>query len=82
MINYNDEDRAFAQRIHKELWTKDELRNFGSYCNGDNIRAKFGLGTPENQKEMDVNLRNKLNYRKQQKRIAAAKMGTTYDELS
>jgi len=47
MISYNDEDKAWTQRLHKEMWTKDELKSFGSYCNADTIRQKFGLGRPE-----------------------------------
>lgn len=54
MISYNDQDKAFVQRINKEIWTKDELKNFGQYCNSDTIRSRFGLKPPENQAEMDV----------------------------
>ena len=61
MISYNDEDAAWTQRIKKEIWTKDELKDFGSYCNGDTMRTKFGIGMPENQNEMDMTLRTKLD---------------------
>ena len=72
MISYNDQDKAFAQRIHKELWTKDELKNFGSYCNADTIRNKFGLKQPEQQVEMDVTAkarRDKLKHNRRMQKI-------------
>ncbi len=43
MISYNDQDAAFAQRIKKEMWTKEELKDFGSYCNGDTLRTKYNI---------------------------------------
>ena len=47
MISYNDQDRAWSQRIHKEIWTKGELKDFGLYCNGDKLRERYGLKPPE-----------------------------------
>lgn len=82
MINYNDIDKAWTQRLTKEIWTKDELKNFGSYCNGDSVRTRFGIGQPERQQEMDVRKVAKLGKFKQQKRIAAVQMGTTFDDTS
>ena len=54
MISYNDIDKAWSQRIHKEIWTKGELKDFGLYCNGDNVRSKFGVKKPEMQEEIEV----------------------------
>ena len=82
MISYNDEDKAFAQRIHKELWTKDELKNFGQYCNSDNIRQKFGLKAPENQQEMDINKKAKADKLKHNRRMQQIQMGATMDDIS
>ena len=47
MISYNDADLAWTQRVKKEIWTHGELKDFGSYCNGDNIRDKFQMKFPE-----------------------------------
>ena len=60
-VSYNDDHHAWTQRLKKELWTKDELKNFGSDVNGDTIRNKFGLKAPEKQTEMDLTARNKLD---------------------
>mmetsp|Transcript_15897 Transcript_15897/g.20057 ORF Transcript_15897/g.20057 Transcript_15897/m.20057 type:complete len:127 (+) Transcript_15897:76-456(+) len=81
MISYNDEDKAWAQRVQKEIWTKDELKDFGIGCNADNLRKQFNLAKPELQDEMEVTLRSKLDYLKQQRRIMAVKQGKG-DELS
>ena len=38
MISYNDEDKAWTQRVQKEIWTKDELKDFGHSVNADQMR--------------------------------------------
>ncbi len=82
MISYNDVDKAWTQRIHKEIWTKDELKNFGADVNADTMRSKFGIGMPEKQEMMDVSQKTRADKIKQQKRLMAVKMGqTATDEL-
>ena len=50
--------------MHKEIWTKNELKDFGVYCNGDAVQEKYGLSgiIPENQKEMNITKANRLNH--------------------
>ena len=81
MISYNDQDKAWTQRIHKEIWTKDELKNFGLDVNTETVRSKFGIGPSEKQEMMDMTARNRLDKLKQQKRLMAVKMGQTTDDL-
>ena len=47
MISYNDEDKAWTQRVQKEIWTKDELKGFGHSLNADQLRKQFALAKPE-----------------------------------
>ena len=61
MISYNDKDKAWTQRVHKEISTKGELKNFSSDCNGDTIRQKFGINVPKDQEEMDVTTKSKFD---------------------
>ena len=81
MISYNDEDKAWTQRVQKEIWTKDELKDFGHSLNADQMRKQFAIGKPEQQQEIEVTLRGKMDYYKQQRRIMAVKQGKG-DELS
>ena len=46
--------------MHKEIWTKDELKNFTKECNPEKIREKFGLKAPENQDMMEVTAKTKF----------------------
>lgn len=82
MFSYNGEHVAYANRIHKELWTKDELKDFGSYCNSDTIRARFGLQPPKNYEQVDMRQLEFKNKLKQQKRIAAVKAGVNFEQES
>lgn len=75
MISYNDEDKAWTQRVQKEIWTKDELKGFGHSVNADQLRKQFSLAKPELQQELEVTLRGKMDYYKQQRRIMAVKQG-------
>lgn len=74
--------------MHKEIWTKHELKDFGIYCNGDVLNEKFALNSqPKSQQEMNVTMTNRLNHLKHLKRIRAIKSrGSrakfTGDELS
>ena len=81
MISYNDADAAWSQRVHKEIWTKDELKGFGHSVNADQLRKQFSLAKPELQQELEVTLRGKMDYYKQQRRIMAVKQGKG-DDLS
>ena len=50
MINYNDCDGMWKQRLQKEIWSKDELKNFGAETEGAILRDRYGIGEPERQK--------------------------------
>lgn len=47
MYSYNDDNHAWQQRIRKEIWAKEELRDFGQQVNGDTLRDKYTLKVPE-----------------------------------
>lgn len=47
MISYNETDRLFEHKIKKELWTKDELKDFASQVQGDTVRTKYGVPSPK-----------------------------------
>ena len=59
MISYNDADAAWTQRVHKEIWTKDELRDFGARVSTDKIRNQFGIAQPESQDEIEFTKHNR-----------------------
>ena len=61
MISYNDQDKAWTQRLHKEIWTKHELKNFGAQINAGAMQNKYGLKAPENQEEMDLTTKQKFD---------------------
>ena len=61
--------------MHKEIWTKNELKDFGVYCNGEVVQDKYGLSgnIPSSQQEMNVAKTNRLNHIQHQKRLKAIK---------
>ena len=50
MINYNDTDQMWKQRVRKEIWSKDELYNFGQETDAGLMQTRYGIGKPEGQK--------------------------------
>ena len=81
MISYNDQDKAWTQRVHKELWTKDELKTFTADVATNRIRQKFALNEPEMQQEHEMTTKEKFDRIKQAQRIKAIKTGA-FDDIS
>lgn len=50
MINYNDQHNMWKQRLTKEMWSKDELANFGHETDAAFMQSKYGVGQAEKQK--------------------------------
>ena len=50
MINYNDTHQMWKQRLHKEIWARDEMFSFGNDTDGGLMQSKYGIGQPEKQK--------------------------------
>ena len=40
----------WKQRLHKEIWSKDELRNFHAETDAGTLQKKYGIKSPEGQK--------------------------------
>ena len=40
----------WKQRLHKEVWTKEELKNFGIETDAAGLRERYGISEPERQK--------------------------------
>ena len=47
MNNFSVHDGAWAQRVRKEVWNNDTLRNFVTEVGQETIRSKYGLGQVE-----------------------------------
>ena len=44
MYDYSVNDGAWAQRVRKEVWNNDNLRNFVTEVGQETIRSKYGVG--------------------------------------